>query len=173
MSTDNSLTPKTPQSRALRVLRVAVFVVGLATIHMFFFSFIALIIGAVLFFLPQKLTWRSHGLAMAFGAGISAFAAHTGTGMSPLKLAFFYGTIPVVGYLVLYYAIWWWTRRTGTPQLLSNLYSAGKSIPRRAKVPVMILVVLVPVGLWWVVMSIWESCSTMNLAYCGCMPLPQ
>ncbi|MFW9943525.1 MAG: DUF3604 domain-containing protein, partial [Candidatus Sifarchaeia archaeon] len=103
------------------------------------------------FFLPQKATWRIHGLAMAFAAGASAFAAHTGTGMSPLKLAFFYGTVPFVGYLVLYYTLWWWTRRKGTPHLLSNLYSAGKSIPRRAKAPLMILVVLVPVGLWWVV----------------------
>ncbi|UCH03404.1 MAG: DUF3604 domain-containing protein [Candidatus Thorarchaeota archaeon] len=151
MTTDDSLTPRFSQSRGLRVLRVVVFGVGLATIHMFFFSFIALIIGVVLFFLPQKLTWRSHGLAMASAAGVSAFAAHTGTGMSPLKLAFFYGTVPVLGYLVLYYVLWWWTRRTGSPQVLSKIYSKGKSIPKRAKAPLMILVVLVPVGLWWVV----------------------
>ncbi|MHA2377933.1 MAG: DUF3604 domain-containing protein [Candidatus Thorarchaeota archaeon] len=147
-------TPSTlgfSQSRALRALRVVMFAVGLATMHMFFFSFIALIVGAVFFFLPQRLTWRSHGLAMTFAAGVSAFVAHKGTGMSPLKLAFFYGTVPLVGYLVLYYVLWWWTRRAGMPQLLSQLYIAGKSVPSRAKTPLMILIVLVPVGLWWVV----------------------
>ncbi|MHA2380860.1 MAG: hypothetical protein ACXADS_16435, partial [Candidatus Thorarchaeota archaeon] len=92
MTTDDPLAPRFSQSRGLRVLRVVILGVGLATIHMFFFSFIALIVGVAFVFLPQKLAWRSHGLAMAFAAGISAFAAHTGLGMSPLKLAFYYGT---------------------------------------------------------------------------------
>ncbi|MFW9943725.1 MAG: hypothetical protein ACFFB7_01900, partial [Candidatus Sifarchaeia archaeon] len=69
MTTDTFLTPRLFQSRGLRALRVVAFGIGLATIHMFFFSFIALIIGALLFFLPQRPTWRSHGLAMAFAAG--------------------------------------------------------------------------------------------------------
>ncbi|MFX1602815.1 MAG: DUF3604 domain-containing protein [Promethearchaeota archaeon] len=151
MAVESPTVSQSSHPRLVEFLRLLFFGLGVITIHMFFFGFIALIIGIAFFFLYRDSAWGRHGLALAFAAGASAFVAHRGTGLSPLNLAFFYGTIPFVAYLVLYYTIWFWTRRKGTSQLISKLYNAGKSIPRRAKTPLMILIVLIPVALWWVV----------------------
>ncbi|MFW9799308.1 MAG: DUF3604 domain-containing protein, partial [Candidatus Thorarchaeota archaeon] len=93
--------------------------------------------------------WRSHGVALAYSGAISTFVAHTGSGLSPLKLAFFFGTIPFVAYLIVFEAMGFWVQRRGKSLVwVSTLYSFGKALPRKIRMPLMLLIVLVPVALW-------------------------
>ncbi|MFW9913267.1 MAG: DUF3604 domain-containing protein [Candidatus Thorarchaeota archaeon] len=149
MDIDTSVTTNSKPSRRGKFARVVVLLFGLVTIHMFFFSFIALIIGVTFFLLSKEPAWKSHGIVMAICASVSTYIADYGLGLSPLKLAFFYGTIPFVAYLAVY--ITWEVflrKRVDISQWTDRLYAFTKSLPKLAKVMAMLVIVLAPVTLW-------------------------
>ncbi|MFW9863826.1 MAG: DUF3604 domain-containing protein [Candidatus Thorarchaeota archaeon] len=149
MTAETTGNGKNLPSRATRVLRPVVLIAGVLTIHMFFFSFIALIIGVAFFLLSKEPVWKRHGIIMAACASVSTYIADYGLGLSPLKLAFFYGTIPFVAYLAVH-VVWeiFLRKRVDTSRWTDRLYSFTKSLPRLAKVVAMLLIVLAPVTLW-------------------------
>lgn len=136
-------------SRATRALRFIVLIAGLATIHMFFFSFISLTIGITFFLFSKESTWKRHGIVLAICASISTYAADYGLGLSPLKLAFFYGTIPFVAYLFIH-IVWevFLKKRGILSQWTDRMTAFSKSLPRLAKVAAMLILILAPVILW-------------------------
>jgi hypothetical protein len=136
-------------SRATRVLRLIALIVGLVTIHMFFFSFISLAIGIAFFLLSKESAWKRHGIVLAICASVSTYMADYGLGLSPLKLAFFYGTIPFIVYLFIY-IVWevFLRKRDVLSQWTDRPFVFAKSLPRLAKVTAMLILVLAPVILW-------------------------
>ncbi|MFX1272533.1 MAG: DUF3604 domain-containing protein [Promethearchaeota archaeon] len=149
MTAETTGNGKNLPSRATRVLRPVVLIAGVLTIHMFFFSFIALIIGVAFFLLSKEPVWKRHGIIMAACASVSTYIADHGLGLSPLKLAFFYGTIPFVAYLAVH-VVWeiFLRKRVDTSRWTDRLYASAKSLPRLAKMVAMLLIVLAPVTLW-------------------------
>jgi hypothetical protein len=136
-------------SKAFKIFQVALLIIGIATIHMFWYSFISLIIGIILFSLSRDSTWKRHGIVLAFCTGTSTFAAHVLLYMSPLKLAFFYGTIPYVCYLLVSVA---WTVYLRNREPLSHwsdrINMLAKNLPRWTRISLMLVIVLAPITVW-------------------------
>jgi hypothetical protein len=149
LTADSIEKGKNRTSGATRALRFIVLIAGLATIHMFFFSFISLTIGIAFFLFSKESTWKRHGIVLAICASISTYAADHGLGLSPLKLAFFYGTIPFVAYLLIYIAWEGFLKKRGVlSQWTDRMSVFTKSLPRLAKVAAMLVLVLAPITLW-------------------------
>ncbi|MFW9845644.1 MAG: DUF3604 domain-containing protein, partial [Candidatus Thorarchaeota archaeon] len=147
--TERSFLSDFTNSRVFRALRMVVFIIGVATIHMFWFSFIALSIGIALFLLSGSPAWKRHGIVLSICTGTSTYAAHVLLFRSPLQLAFFFGTIPYVGYLLAFMV---WTvflgKRDRFSQWSARMNTAAKNMPRWATIIAMLLLVLAPVTVW-------------------------
>ncbi len=149
MEARSSLRVVITDSKGFRVLRVLMLVVGIVTVHMFWFCFVGLAIGIVFFVFSRDLTWKRHGLVLAICVATSTYAAHTLLGLSPLKLAFFYGTIPYVGYLLVSVAwIAYVRRREAFPHWSTRIASLVKNLPRWSRISAILLLVLAPVMVW-------------------------
>ncbi|MFX0106655.1 MAG: DUF3604 domain-containing protein [Candidatus Hodarchaeota archaeon] len=136
-------------SRTFRVLRVALLVFGTATIHMFWFCFIGLTIGVIFFSSSKDSTWKCHGLVLAICIATSTYAAHKLLFLSPLKLAFFFGTIPYVCYLFISIIWTFYSRKQKTIAYLSSRVSVfTRSLPRWTRIGMMLLLILTPVAVW-------------------------
>ncbi len=149
MTAASSQTEEKVPSRARKVIRVAILLIGIATIHMFWFSFIALGTGLTFFALSSDSSWKRHGIVMAFCTGTSTYAAHVLLFRSPLMLAFLFGTIPYVCYLLISVI---WSIFLGKQKKLSDLAvrisTVVSNLPRYGRLGMMLLLVLAPVTVW-------------------------
>lgn len=137
------------RTKARTVAKLAIFLIGVATIHMFFFNFVALTIGLLFFLLSSGLEWKRHGLVLAIAAGVSTVIAHTWLGMSPLKLAFIYGTVPFVIYLLI--SIVWTAKpsiREPFSEVIIRIDKLGKAMPRLIRVLLIAMLTISPIVLW-------------------------
>lgn len=139
-------------TRGAKVQRVLPFILlgaGFITIHMFFFSFIALLIGIGLFILHKGSKWKLHGIVLASCASISTLVADKGTGMSPLYLAFYYGSLIYIIYIVTF--ITWegfLRKRHQFNRISTKLGSLINSLSQRARVSSMIILIILPTMVW-------------------------
>jgi hypothetical protein len=148
----------------LRILRLLLFGAGIVSIFWFFFSFIGVLIGILLFVFSRDPRWRAHGFMLSLSAGISEFVSHTATAVAPLHLGMRTGPSILTGYLLLFLLLTLMTRRvrqtrenstdggTTIAERLSARITAvlefGASIWRRARIPLTIAMTVIPVGLW-------------------------
>ncbi|MBD3351161.1 MAG: DUF3604 domain-containing protein [Candidatus Lokiarchaeota archaeon] len=86
----------------LKIIRIAVFLVGFGFILPFFFNIIAIIIGLVYFF-AFKGAWRRHGFILVSVTALATFPPQMGfvevTGIYPLKMVALFGYALGAGYL--------------------------------------------------------------------------
>jgi len=148
----------------LRVLRLLLFAAGIVSIFWFFFSFTGVLIGVLLFTFSRNPRWRAHGFMLSLSAALSEFVAHTGTAVAPLLLGIRTGPPLLAGYLLLFVLLTLIMRRArkkrengasgGTPiaERLSAWVAAalklGGWIWQRARIPLTVILIVVPVGLW-------------------------
>jgi hypothetical protein len=143
---------------AWRILRLILFGAGVVSIFWFFFSFIGVLVGVLLFAFSRDPRWRAHGFVLSLSAAISEFVAYVGTGVEPLHLGMRTGPPLLAGYLLLFLFITLLVRRgrkeggASIPARLAKGIGKGSelagSIWRRARIPLTAMLVAVPVGLW-------------------------
>jgi hypothetical protein len=147
-----------------RVLRLLLFAAGIVTIFWFFFSFIGVLIGVLLFAFSRDPRWRAHGFMLGLSAAISEFAAYTGTGLAPLHLGMRTGPSVLTGYLLVFVLLTLMRRHArkkeepgarGRPKVAGRLsdwttaaLKLGGSIWKRARIPLTAILIALPVGLW-------------------------
>jgi len=155
---------KTPYVDFAIFLRLLLFAFGIVTIFWYFFSFIGVLIGLLLFTFSRDSNWRVHGLALSLSAAISEFAAHTGTAVAPLLLGMRTGPVILSVYLILYVFCTLLLRRerknggitdssrvtiTGSMAAgIGAVLKLGGRIWSRARVPLTVILVAIPIGLW-------------------------
>jgi hypothetical protein len=154
----------------VRILRLLLYVVGAFSIFWFFFSFIGVLIGVLLFAFSRDPRWRLHGFVLALCASISEFVAHTATALEPLHLAMRTGPVILASYLLAYLilALLVLPRASGaspggpaerSPSILASLKARtrsfvtkstrlARSLGRRARTPLTVVLIAIPVGLW-------------------------
>lgn len=157
----------------LRVLRLVLFAAGVISFFWFFFSFIGVLIGVLLFVVSRDPRWRIHGLVLSLSAATSEFVAHVGTSVAPLHLGMRTGPSMLAGYLILYLLLTLLVRRqrnrivykrTGKSGehaaahgssiagriavWIDTALKLGGKIWSRARVPLTVFLVAIPVGLW-------------------------
>jgi hypothetical protein len=138
-----------------------VFAAGIVSIFWFFFSFIGVLVGVLLFAFSRDPRWRMHGIFLAFSAAISEFVAHIGTAVAPLHLGMRTGPSILTVYLLLYVLVtllmhctrheegrktirFFFRIRVGLERILQFC----ESIWRGARIPLILILITIPVGLW-------------------------
>jgi hypothetical protein len=156
--------PSYENTPVLRILKLLFFAAGVVTIFWYFFSFIGILIGILLFVASRDPRWRAHGFMLSLSAATSEFAAHTGSAVAPLLLGMQTGPVMLAGYLLLFLLLTWLMRGkrkrssyrgTGGASITDPLAAwidsglkIGGSIWRRARFPLTVILIGIPVGLW-------------------------
>ncbi|MFW9848243.1 MAG: DUF3604 domain-containing protein [Candidatus Thorarchaeota archaeon] len=146
---ESSVSDQNTSVRRVEAKRFLIILIGAITVHMFFFNFIALVIGILGLVFFKDNTWKRHGFFLALFTGIGTVVAHRGTGHSPLFLALFFGTIP----FVIYFGAsliwdWWLKHRLTLPVWISRVEGLTGSLSRRLRGLLLFLLILSPVLLW-------------------------
>ncbi len=132
-------------TKLLRVLRVVLFLIGLATAFLFFYNVIGLVIGITFFIAFRDEHWSRHGLFLTFMTSITTVAAHTITLLSPIMMTMAVGFgslfIYVITSVVMRY-------RGYQASLTIRLQNKIGSLPSRVRTLLMILLILSPTLLW-------------------------
>ena len=147
-----------------RIFRLLLFAVGIVSIFWFFFSLIGVLIGILLFALLRDPRWRMHGFVLSLSAAISEFVAHTGTSVEPLHLGMRTGPVILASYLLLYLLFKLLMRGErkkgersaaggasaagGLSTWIAQALKLGYAFWRRARIPLTVILIAIPVGLW-------------------------
>ena len=156
----NQISKKVHASPKLQqfLIFLLIFVLGISTTMMYFFSFIGLTIGILYFFLLRNPLWKRYGIMIAWIAGSSALILN-GIGMlnatgapsiSTTYLSLTIGPIAIVSYTLFLFV--WRTRyrRKQKWQLwISKLQNVSKGLPKIVKLSMTIAMILLPVIFWW------------------------
>ncbi|TFG04637.1 MAG: DUF3604 domain-containing protein [Promethearchaeota archaeon] len=131
-------------------LRMGLYVIGVITSVMFFFSFIGIGIGLGFFLIDkQHPRWRHHGLALAFASGFSQLLGHVGSGLAPLYLAAI-GSFAILGVYGIYCLLERFLfRRIARIQKYSTIIMRTyQRLPKVLVFFLMLVAVLTPISFW-------------------------
>jgi hypothetical protein len=153
MAEMDRIDQKEQGSRLSRVLwtllRVFIYGLGAITVWMFFFSFIAIIVGTCFLLIDKKGGWNRVGAVLAFAGGLSQFMGHNAHSLAPLILAMITGFVPIFAYLIFHLLKFGILKRIRRIRDIGRkLQAFYRNLPKLARVFLLATVILFPVALW-------------------------
>ncbi len=134
-----------------KLFKVLLYLICIIPIMFFWWSFIAIILGYLIYALTKNPTWKLYGMMLAFITGLATFLVET-----VFLLAFVLGAVILLAYMlgVFFVSVGGWfyrkIRKRPLPKWFSLTY-LGKKIPKKTRPYIKLVFVITPIVFWAVV----------------------
>jgi hypothetical protein len=145
----NTNLEKRKPSEWWRIPRTILFLLGIVSLSWFFFSFIAIVIGLMLFAVFKDLAWKRNGVILAFAGGIAVFLQEMHYllwGMAiPLAMIFFSGV------LIVSHDVIRWILKKAKNRPYRDWERLLQKIPSKIALALKLFAIVLPIFLWSIV----------------------